>query len=83
MSRYTWGSALLCKHPSFQRFLQARCDERVASPAAAAQQVRRACGVASRRELDTNPAAGDAWRQLVSEFNAWAAAESRPAAPGA
>lgn len=52
----------MCCNPEFQQFLG------VTSADAAATYVRRHCGVASRRELDTNPEAARKWHELRRRF---------------
>lgn len=51
--------ALRCKEPAFRFFLRAE-DE-----AAAVSSVRSICGVVSRRELDTDPAAARRFHTLI------------------
>lgn len=54
----TWV-ALRCKEADFQRFL------RVPDEATAAHSVRAICGIKSRSELDSNPAAAKRFHQFV------------------
>lgn len=44
-----------------------QCD----TPAQAADFIRALCGIDSRAELDTNPAAASVFRGLLSDFDAW------------
>lgn len=48
-----------CKDPQFQRWLK------VDNEAAAIQKVRRICKIESRRDLDTDPAAGQRYDRLI------------------
>lgn len=58
-------AAMRCGEPRFQRFLKVDGADQ------AAVAVRRACHVASRKELDAVAEAGNAWRKLDAEFEAW------------
>ncbi|QDP46791.1 MAG: hypothetical protein Tp170SUR00d2C46354221_25 [Prokaryotic dsDNA virus sp.] len=71
MSRYAKGAAMLCNNPLFRDYLTATTGRAVPDAATAAAEVRLACGVLSRRELDGNLDAGRAYLALVSDFNRW------------
>ncbi|WP_330082467.1 hypothetical protein [Methylocystis iwaonis] len=58
-------ATMRCGDPRFQRFLK------VDDVDWAAIAVRRACHVESRKELDAVAEAGNAWRKLDAEFEAW------------
>lgn len=62
---------MLCGRPAFRDFLTAITGRAVGDANAAAKEVRLACDVLSRRELDTCPQAADKYRALVARFNAW------------
>lgn len=58
-------AAMRCNDAGFQKFMRAEDAD------GAARAVRSACRVESRREFDTVPEAGSAWRRLDAEFEAW------------
>ena len=62
-------AVLRCDAAVFQQWLG------VSTAADAAAQVRQLCGVASRRELDTDPAKGTMWRHVDSDFKRWRMAQ--------
>ena len=68
---YKVGSAILCRNPLFRDFLTAKTGRPVGDAEAAAKEVRLACDVVSRRELDATPEAGEKYRALVKAFNEW------------
>lgn len=55
-------AAVLCSNPRFQAYLG------VDGAAAAADHVRRVCGVSSRRELDSDARAAERFHQLRRGF---------------
>lgn len=62
---------MYCAFPSFQQFLVemhglARADEE-----SAAEHVRNKLRLASRSELNHNPAAAEGWKRLRGEYQAW------------
>lgn len=59
-------AAMRCGEVRFQRFMRAEDAD------GAARAVRSACKVESRKEFDTVAEAGNAWRRLDAEFEAWA-----------
>lgn len=72
MSRgYKVGAAMLCRLPAFRDFLTETTGRPVTDADAAAKEVRLACDVMSRRELDTCPKAAEKYRALVARFNEW------------
>lgn len=68
-ANYTKASAMFCQNPRFRAFLAFRSGREVAGVESAAQEVRLACDVLSRRLLNTDPLARQRWEALVSEFN--------------
>lgn len=74
--RYSKGAAILGANPLFREFVTATTGRPVPDASAAAAEVREACGVLSRRELDTNADAGRAYLQLVARFNDWLGARN-------
>ncbi len=68
---YKMGAAMLCQNPLFRDFLTKTTGRPVDDAEAAAKEVRLVCDVLSRRELDTNPEAGEKYRALVARFNEW------------
>jgi len=68
----TKGSAILCRKGRFQDFLSLMVGYPVSDAAEAARVVRVHCGVASRREFNTNSKAGQMYVDLLNQFNAWA-----------
>lgn len=71
MSRCARGAAMLCNNPLFRDYLTATTGRMVPDANAAAAEVRLACGVLSRRELDGNEQAGREYLALVERFNDW------------
>lgn len=71
VSRYARGAGIMCGNPLFRDYLTATTGRPVADANAAAAEVRNACGVLSRRELDGNIEAGREYLALVERFNAW------------
>lgn len=76
MSRYARGAAMLCNNPLFRDYLTATTGRAVPDAATAAAEVRLACGVLSRRELDGNEQAGREYLVLVERFNDWLGARN-------
>lgn len=71
MGSYAKGAAMLCGRSSFRDFLTVMTGRAVSDASAAAKELRLACEVLSRRELDTNPDAATRYRALVAGFNQW------------
>lgn len=67
----TKGSVMLGQRPRFREFLAALAGRSVENEQQAAGVVRQYCGVASRRELNTDPQAADHYRELIRQFNHW------------
>lgn len=65
------GAALMCGNKLFQRYLSARRGEPVTDPDQAAQALRAALNIESRRELDTCGLAESRYRGLMNNFNQW------------
>lgn len=60
-------AAMRCAEPAFQRFLG------VGDAKAAAAELRARCGVASRKQFDTEESARERWRALDGRYAAWLA----------
>lgn len=73
-------AAMLCHDVAFQRFAATRSGFPGGqfSATASAEYLRTVCGVASRKNLDTDPIAARLFETLRTEFDAWA---GRIAAP--
>lgn len=62
-------AGILCREPSFQRFLAERVPKlQTCDPASV---VRALCGVQSRSELNTNSEAAMKWKGLVLDYRGW------------
>ena len=75
------AAGILCNDETFRRFVKVRIDAPTAAPvtvSAAAEYLRRACGIASRRDLNTDPDARARFEALRTDFDAW---RGRIAAP--
>jgi hypothetical protein len=65
-------AAICCNDERFQRFLRSQHGFKGATdPDEAAVAVRSICTVASRKELDADPAAAERWKELRIEFEGW------------
>lgn len=78
-------AAILCSNPEFQRFLahrfSAAWDQRATLPAPerAADIVREACGIQSRRELDSDTEARQRyWRMIGFPYSNWRNSSRNP-----
>jgi hypothetical protein len=69
-------AAMRCAEKSFQAFLG------VDGASAAAAELRTRCGVASRKQFDTEEAARERWRALDARYAAWLACVEGEPAPG-
>ena len=58
-------AGILCSEGAFRRFMRATTEDE------AAAQLRQHCGVASRREFDTDPRAARVFNDLVIEYENW------------
>lgn len=67
-------AAMLCTDPAFARYVATAHDY----PGDTASFVRGWCDVASRRDLNTDPAAAARFETLRTEFDAWAGRIARP-----
>jgi hypothetical protein len=71
----TQQAAILCGDPRFRKFLEEKYQHLStgADPGDfdAPSMVREICGVDSRAEFDSDPHAGQRWRQLNAGFEAW------------
>lgn len=65
-------AGILCADQMFQRFASEKCGTpHQIGPSATAEFVRLNCGVNSRRDLNTNPAARARFDALRTDFDAW------------
>ena len=66
-------AGILCHDPQFQRYAAMRCGagQDAFSQSAAAEYIRSACNIASRRDLTTNTTARAQFEVLKTEFDAW------------
>lgn len=62
-------AAMRCNEPAFDRFLRQRF--KVDPDMGAAEIVRQACGIHSRKELDEREAPAERWRQLDADYDFW------------
>lgn len=69
--RYSKASAILGSKPLFREFLTVTTGRAVLDEKSAAAEVRNACGVLSRRELDADVEAGRTYLMIVERFNHW------------
>ncbi len=73
-------AGILCNDPRFQTFAAMRsgfpggCFQ----ASAAAEYLRQCCGVTSRRDLNTNPAARARFDRLRTDFDAWTGRLAHP-----
>lgn len=63
------GAARFCQMPLFWRFIEATTANRIETEHAAADWLRKACGVTSRAELRTSDEARKRFVGVVNEFN--------------
>ena len=73
-------AGILCNDPQFQRFAGLRglgLDQEL-TPTAAAEYLRTACRVASRRDLASDATAAQRFQMLRTEFDAWRGRIARP-----
>lgn len=65
-------ACVFCRDPEFQGWLASRAGADRKDEAQAKAFILTACGVASRNDLDTNPAAAERFHELVRKpFLAW------------
>jgi hypothetical protein len=66
-------AAIRCNEPAFQRFMREVYDSEAHGDddEDAADALRHICGVDSRTELNTNPAAAAVWKSLDRSYQAW------------
>ncbi|TNF19172.1 MAG: hypothetical protein EP318_15570 [Rhodobacteraceae bacterium] len=64
-------AGILCNDPGFQAFVAERTGQLSQDKDTAAAFLRRECGIASRRELNTDPAAREAFDRLRTEVDAF------------
>ena len=67
----TQDAGLHCTMKSFQRFMFEKGYTTTEDGQEAIEAVRAHCGIASRRELDTDPEALDKWRSLTADYELW------------
>ena len=68
---YAAQCAIKCGEPAFKKFLKERHGLGTATNDATAAKIRELCGLASRRQLNTDPEKAEIWRRLLREFDAW------------
>ena len=68
---YAAECAMKCKEPAFKKFLKEEHGLDNATDTNTAAHVRAMLRVASRNQLNTDPAAAKLWRKLVKEFEGW------------
>lgn len=68
MQQLVKGAVRFCLMPRFWQFLSHTGDT-VTNEAEAAIALRRRCGIASRRELNTSPEAQERYADLIFQFN--------------
>ncbi|WP_157928852.1 hypothetical protein [Pararhizobium haloflavum] len=69
---YSAEAAMKCSDAAFVAYLVAKHSlEQDAPPEFVAGALRNALGIASRKELNTDPAAATRWRDLKADFDAW------------
>jgi len=73
-------AGILCNDPQFQRFAAIRsgAPAETVNASAAAEYLRHACRIASRRDLTTDAAAQQRFQILRTEFDAWAGRIANP-----
>lgn len=64
-------AGILCREPLFHRFLEVETLTTKVDQEVAKEMVCKTCGVDSRRLLDHDEAAGDAWRDLAGRYEMW------------
>jgi hypothetical protein len=66
-------AGMICNSPQFCEFaaLREHFTGGEFLPGAAAEFLRRQCGITSRRELDTNETAARKFRALMTDFDEW------------
>ena len=66
-------AGIMCGEPTFLRFLEENYAHigKADNDFGAVQMVREICGVVSRSEFDSDPAAGQRWRDVKGKFDAW------------
>lgn len=72
---YAQRAAIMCGELGFQRYLAERYFDEIpvhmVGEKEAAESVREMCGVVSRKDLIEGTPAGDKFRNLVAEYDAW------------
>jgi hypothetical protein len=76
VTRYSRGAAMLGQNPLFREFLTSTTGRPVPDADTAAAETRLACGVVSRKALDTDVDAGRRYLDLVERFNDWLGARN-------
>jgi hypothetical protein len=73
-------AGILCNDPSFRRYVgeQTLGKGHTAQTGAAAEYLRRFCGIESRRQLATDAGAARKFATLQTEYDAWRGKISRP-----
>lgn len=63
-------AVFICRNESFRRWID-RCEgllDRTTDVAGATEFIKRECGITSRRQLDNEPEAAQAFRMLLSKY---------------
>lgn len=73
-------AGMLCQSTVFQRFVGAQIlgEGQQVTPTVAAEYLRQSCGIASRRDLNTDTVAANKFETLRTEFDAWRGKVGRP-----
>ena len=80
-TQYARAAGILCRDPAFRRYLDQRARAKFGADVPdgthteqdAGDWIRKACGIRSRTELDTNPQAAATFRLIQNRFNRWRA----------
>lgn len=64
-------AGIMCGEPAFLVFLEETLNSNINGDFEAAKAVREICEVDSRAEFDSDPAAGQRWRDLKGQYDAW------------
>ena len=68
---YSAQAGIRCGDVRFQMFLSETANPPFPAAMDAADEVRRRCNVTSRAEFDSQALAGERWRQLEAQYQAW------------
>lgn len=65
-------AGIRCADLNFRNYLQAEHGKTASTPEEAAEEIRKMCGIASRREFATNHKALALWHSIDSGYREWA-----------